>query len=272
MASLETLSFNICFIITCLSVILGVFRLIYLNIRKKTAGPAEINILNYINLAALSLALIFITVSIISRAISTGHGPFSSMYEFAIAFVWGVMVIGIIFWLRYRFPVVGLISSVISAGLLVFAFNVSSQASPLMPALQQSWLLSTHVAAAVISYGAFAVGFGTSLSYLIRSKSPDASENLDKISYHSILIGFPFLTLVIVLGALWADIAWGRYWSWDPKETASLVTWLLYASYLHTRVLRKWRGKRSAILMVAGFLAVLITFFGNYVFNGLHSY
>jgi ABC-type transport system involved in cytochrome c biogenesis permease subunit len=272
MTQLETISFNICLIITFLSVIIGICRLVFSNIKKAPANSASLKILTYLNLAALSIAFIFITISIISRTISTGHGPFSNMYEFAIAFVWGVMLIGIIFWLRYKMPIVGLISSIISTGLLIFAWNLSPQANPLMPALQQSWLLSTHVAAAVISYGAFAVGFGTSLFYLIQRKSPDASENLDKISYHSVLIGFPFLTLVIILGALWADIAWGRYWSWDPKETASLVTWLLYASYLHTRVLRKWSGKRSAILMVAGFLAVLITFFGNYVFNGLHSY
>ena len=272
MSHLETVSFNICLIITALSVILGVCRLVYSSVKKESVNPSALKILTYINLTVLSLAFISMTISIISRTISTGHGPFSSMYEFAIAFVWGVILIGIIFWLRYKMPVVGMISSIISTGLLIFAWNLSSKASPLMPALQQSWLLTTHVASAVISYGAFAVGFGTSLFYLIRSKSPDASENLDKISYHSVLIGFPFLTLVIILGALWADIAWGRYWSWDPKETASLVTWLLYASYLHTRVLRKWSGKRSAILMVAGFLAVLITFFGNYVFNGLHSY
>ena len=80
------------------------------------------------------------------------------------------------------------------------------------------------------------------------------------------------MTLVIVLGALWADIAWGRYWGWDPKETASLVTWLIYAVYLHTRIVNKWQGKKSAILLVIGFIAVLFTFFGNYIFSGLHSY
>jgi ABC-type transport system involved in cytochrome c biogenesis permease subunit len=272
MVQLEIISFNICLIITILSVIISIFRLVYLNIKKSSVTPSALKILTNINLSVLLLAFLSISVSLISRTISTGHGPFSNMYEFAIAFVWGVILIGIIFWFRYKMPMIGLISSIISTGLLIFAWNLSSQANPLMPALQQSWLLTTHVASAVISYGAFAIGFGTSLAYLVQSKSPEVSENLDKISYHSVLIGFPFLTLVIILGALWADIAWGRYWSWDPKETASLVTWLLYASYLHTRVLRRWRGKRSAILMVAGFLAVLITFFGNYIFKGLHSY
>ena len=80
------------------------------------------------------------------------------------------------------------------------------------------------------------------------------------------------MTLLIVLGALWADIAWGRYWGWDPKETASLGTWLIYSGYLHTRIIRGWRGRKSAILMVIGFVAVILTFFGNYIFSGLHAY
>ena len=192
MASLETLSFNICFIITCLSVILGVFRLIYLNIRKNTAGPAEINILNYINLAALSLALIFITISIISRAISTGHGPFSSMYEFAIAFVWGILLMGILFSWKYRSIVINLPALIISMLLMIYASNLSAVASPLVPALQNSILLSAHVFSAVIAYGAFTIGFITSIFYVIPHKNrfplfPDL-EVLENISYHLSLI------------------------------------------------------------------------------------
>ena len=95
---------------------------------------------------------------------------------------------------------------------------------------------------------------------------------LDTISYRAVVIGFPFLTLVILLGTLWADIAWGRYWGWDPKETASLVTWLIYAAYIHARVMRGWRGARSALLLIIGFATILLTFFGNYIFSGMHAY
>jgi cytochrome c-type biogenesis protein CcsB len=95
---------------------------------------------------------------------------------------------------------------------------------------------------------------------------------LDEISYRAVVIGFPFLTLVIVLGALWAEVAWGRYWGWDPKETASLVTWLIYGAYLHARVVRAWHGRRAAWLLVLGFAATLFTYFGNYFFGGLHAY
>ena len=86
------------------------------------------------------------------------------------------------------------------------------------------------------------------------------------------MIAYPLLTVMIILGAIWADIAWGRYWSWDPKETAALVTWLIYGGYLHARVVRDWRGKRAAWLLVLGFAAVLFTYFGNLFFGGLHSY
>ena len=97
-------------------------------------------------------------------------------------------------------------------------------------------------------------------------------ELLDEISYRAVTVGFPFLTLVIVLGAFWAEVAWGSYWSWDPKETASLVTWLIYGAYLHARVVRGWRGNRAAWLLVVGFGATLFTYFGNLFFGGLHSY
>ena len=146
----------------------------------------------------------------------------------------------------------------------------------LVPALQQSALLSAHVASAVVAYGTLTIGFGAAVLFLIQNRRhspwlPDA-EVLDTIAYHSVIIGFPFLTLLIILGALWANIAWGRYWSWDPKETASLVTWLIYAAYLHARVMRGWRGNKAAVLLIAGFAAIALTFFGNYVFNGLHAY
>jgi cytochrome c-type biogenesis protein CcsB len=198
------------------------------------------------------------------------------MYEFAIAFSWGILAAGLFFWWRYRILLLNTISAVIALGLMLFAQSRTSQVIPLVPALQQSVLLTTHVASAVISYGAFTIGFAAAILYLVRSHRKAAgdsdSEILDDISYHTVMVGFPFMTLVIVLGALWADVAWGSYWSWDPKETASLVTWLLYAAYLHARVMRGWRGRRAAILLIIGFAAVIITFFGNYLFSGLHSY
>jgi len=168
------------------------------------------------------------------------------------------------------------IGLIVALLLLVFARAQFSRPAELVPALQQSVLLSAHVASAVVAYGTLTIGFGAAIMVLIQSRAksvwlPDLT-TLDTISYHSVLIGFPFLSLLIILGALWADIAWGKYWSWDPKETASLVTWLIYAGYMHSRVLRGWRFNKSAILLIVGFLAIIFTFFGNFIFSGLHAY
>lgn len=217
-----------------------------------------------------------ITASIMVRTFETGHGPFTSMYEFSIAFVWGILMLSIFFSWKYQTIIMIFAGTIISIVLLIFANSISMQPAPLVPALQNSILLSVHVASAVVAYGAFAIGFIASILFMMqkndRFSSLPKSKDLEKISYHSVIIGFPFMTLVIVLGALWADIAWGRYWGWDPKETASLLTWLIYAGYLHTRVIRGYQGRRTALLLIIGFVAVIFTFFGNYIFNGLHSY
>ena len=230
----------------------------------------------YVVVWMITLSLACTTVAIILRAVETGHGPFSNMYEFSVSFAWGIMAVGLYFWWRYRLYVLITIGSLIALGLLIFASTLPSQSLTLVPALQQSLLLTVHVASAVIAYGAFTISFAAAITYLLRNNPQDGenkeSISLDKVSYHAVTVGFLFMTLVIILGALWADIAWGSYWSWDPKETASLVTWLLFASYLHARVMRGWRGKKAAVLIVIGFLAVIFTFFGNYIFTGLHSY
>ena len=234
------------------------------------------NKLKYSGLALQIAGIALLTMSIVTRGIATGHGPFSNMYEFTTAFAWGIAAAGLFFWWRYRIQVVNASSIVIAFGLLIVALLLPSRQAPLVPALQQSLLLTSHVAAAIVAYGSFTVGFTAALLYIWqrahRSPRLPPPERLDDISYHSVMIGFPFLTLTIILGALWADVAWGRYWGWDPKETASLVTWLIYAGYLHARFLRGWRGTKAAVLLIVGFGAVLFTFFGNYIFSGLHSY
>jgi len=224
----------------------------------------------------LVLALLCLTMSIAARATITGHGPFSNMYEFSVAFCWGIIASTLYFQRRYRMKVVTAIGVVIALALLAYAYTLPSRHVPLQPALQQSLLLSFHVAAAMVAYGTFAIGFGAAAVYLVRRQylgtAAGSLEPLEDVAHRAVLIGFPFMTLTIVLGALWADIAWGRYWGWDPKETSSLVTWLVYAAYLHARVLRGWRGSKSVSLIVLGFLAVLFTYFGNYFFGGLHGY
>jgi cytochrome c-type biogenesis protein CcsB len=275
MANIESLTLNLAIIISVLSVVVAVIALIARGSGKETrqsANPA----IDTGAVVLMGLAFISLTISVIARWVQTGHGPFTNMYEFAVGFSWGVLVIGLIFQWRYKAAFLKIVSMLIAIALLLFAASQPSRIVPLVPALQQSYLLTAHVASAVIAYGTFTSGFAAAVLYLIQKRNnyswmPDA-EHLDDMSYRAVLVGFPFLTLLIILGALWANIAWGKYWSWDPKETASLVTWLFYVAYLHSRLMRGWKGSRAAILLIISFAAVLFTFFGNYIFSGLHAY
>jgi cytochrome c-type biogenesis protein CcsB len=222
------------------------------------------------------LALGFLSAALVFRWFGTGHGPFANMYEFSVAFAWGALAVHVYFLQRYRQWAIGVIVLPVALAMLLYATTIPSTAAPLVPALQNNLLLTVHVAMAVIAYGAFAVGFAAALLYVVQAGGQrwflPKRELLDNLSYRAILIGFPFLTLTIVLGAVWADIAWGRYWSWDPKESASLVTWIVCGAYLHARAARGWRGRRAALLLMLVFAATLFTYFGNLFFGGLHSY
>ncbi len=222
------------------------------------------------------LALGFLSAALVFRWFATGHGPFANMYEFSIAFAWGALAVHVYFLQRYRQWTTGVIVLPVALALLLYATTIPDTAAPLVPALQNNLLLSVHVATAVIAYGAFAVGFAAALLYVVQAGGRrwflPKRELLDDLSYRATLIGFPFLTLTIILGAVWADIAWGKYWSWDPKESASLVTWIVCGAYLHARSARGWRGQRAALLLMVVFAASLFTYFGNLFFGGLHSY
>jgi len=279
MIGFETISFFIAIISISLSIALSACSLIILarhrGLTSKGASAWQKPIL-YLVLIAATVGLAFLTEVILARIIVTGHGPFSNMYEFSIAFSWATVAISLLLWWRYRILALSTFGFLIALILLLIANTLPSQPASLVPALQQGILLSAHVTAAIIAYGAFAAGFGAAVFYLVQSYRPVTwlpDENkLDKICYQTVVVGFFFITLVIILGAFWAEIAWGTYWNWDPKETASLVTWLIYAGYLHARLMRGWRGTRAAIFIIAGFLAVLLTYSGNYFFGGLHSY
>ena len=221
-------------------------------------------------------AFAFLSASLVFRTIASGHGPFSNMYEFSVAFGWGAVATYLYFEFKYHMRVLALFVLPVALGLLAYATTVPSKIEPLVPALQNSTLLTVHVAVAVLAYGAFTVAFGAAVLYLVQNDSNGRRmprrEVLDEVGYKAVMVGFPLLALVIILGALWAEIAWGSYWTWDPKETASLMTWLIYGGYLHARVMRGWRGQRSAMLLIAGFGATLFTYYGNLFFGGLHSY
>jgi cytochrome c-type biogenesis protein CcsB len=240
-----------------------------------TAEPRTTSIGHYATLLGW-LSLFALGTSLVFRTIATGHGPFSNMYEFSIAFAFGIL--GAYYWFerKYHQRVLGLLALPVALALLAYAATVPADIEPLVPALQNNMLLTVHVATAIVAYGSFTVAFAAALLYLIQPETGrwglPKPEVLDEIGYRAIVIGFPFLTLTVVLGAVWADVAWGTYWSWDPKETASLVTWLIYGAYLHARVVRGWRGRKAAVLLLIGFGATLFTYFGNLFFGGLHSY
>ena len=145
-------------------------------------------------------------------------------------------------------------------------------------ALIEWWPLRAHVATMMLSYAALSVSFGAAVLYLIQGGDRrflrlPSGEALEEVANRSVLVGFPMLTAGIALGAYWAHSAWSRYWGWDPKETSALVTWLIYAGYLHARNLRGWKGKGAAWVLVVGFAAVMFTYFAvNLWVSGLHSY
>lgn len=234
---------------------------------------------SYVNLLALpslAVAWVLLTLALVDRAIMTGHVPFTTMYEFSLSFSWGVMACALLFQWRLKSNVFGAGGAIIAFALLAYAFTLPSMYTPLPQALRETWLLPLHVSSAIMAYGMFAIGFISAILLVTVQKYrisflPDKAL-LDHAGYLAVLTGFPLMTLVIVIGSIWAKVAWGSYWSWDPKETASLVTWIIYAGYMGTRIFFHWDGKRSALLLIIGFLAVLITFFGNLFFGGLHSY
>ena len=161
--------------------------------------------------------------------------------------------------------------------LVGYAASLPSAIEPLVPALDNPPLLTIHVAMAMIAYGVLAVSFAAAVGYLAQGEDDRFSwlpthKVLDEVAYRSVVIGFPIFATMIILGSYWASIAWGRYWGWDPKETSALVTWLIYAVYLHARSQASWRGRPAALILVIGFGAVLFTYFGNLFFSGLHSY
>lgn len=217
-----------------------------------------------------------LTIYLVLRAIATGHGPFSNQHEFSVSFSWGILLALIAFVWRYRLQLLNLAVLPVVTLMLIYSTQLDTEIKPLVPALQNNLLLTFHVGFAVVAYGTACVSFGAAVLYLIaplvKSSRFPRREMLDEVGYRAAALTFPLLTIMIILGSIWANVAWGRYWGWDPKETAAFVTWLIYGAFLHARVVANWRGTKAAWLLVIGFIAVLFAYFGNHFFGGLHSY
>ena len=262
-----------------------ILYLVYVAVKK----PVLSRIASGVQLAAIVVH----TAAIIMRGVAMGRLPMANQYEFSTAFAWALALVSLIFIRKFNFPVLGAFASPVTlllgvyAGLnklnelQVIAANGVDSIRNLMPALRSSWL-GIHVSTVIIAYGAFGVSFVLSIIFLLRDKIKEngfwdthipKKEKLDTISYRCVSLGMMFLTVTIGIGGIWAENAWGSYWTWDPKETWALVTWLIYLVYLHLRIRKGWNGKTAAVFGVVGFICVLFTYIGvNTLLPGLHSY
>lgn len=229
----------------------------------------------------MAIGFVLHTAALITRGIGAGRLPLTNQYEFATSFAWGICLCYLVFLWKYKFQALGAFVTPVIFLLIGYAAMQSKEVRELMPALRSNWL-GIHVSTAIISYGAFGVSFAVSLMFLLREKMkghdfwekhiPEA-QKLDIISYRAVSLGFLFLTFVMISGAIWAERAWGSYWSWDPKETWSLITWIIYALYLHLRISKGWKGKSAAMFAAIGFICVIFTYIGvNTLIPGIHSY
>lgn len=216
------------------------------------------------------------TALVVNRWIESGHAPFSNLYESLIFYAWSIGFVYLILEYMYSLRIVGALAAVMIMLLLLYASTTDETIRPLMPALQSNWL-TVHVITYFIGYAALGISFLTAILYLVGRTRPSgtivaAASGIDfeKLSYKIVAFGFPFLTLGMVTGAVWANKAWGTYWSWDPKETWSLITWLIYLAYLHTPLVlprmnivsREKIPVVQCICLIVAFSAVIFTYLG----------
>jgi cytochrome c-type biogenesis protein CcsB len=244
-----------------------------------------------IGLSLTILGVLVHAVGVASRGLAAHRVPWGSMYEFSITGSLAAAVAYVVLVRRYDVRWLGLLVTGCLTTVLGLAVVVLYRpVGPLVPALHSYWLL-IHVSAAATAGGAFTIGALASVLYLLRSRlelkvmvdpslprkgflwrTPPA-EAIDRLAYRVHAFAFPLWTFAVMAGAIWAQYAWGRYWGWDPKEVWALITWVVYAAYLHARATAGWRGKAAAYVALLGFATFLFNFVGINLFGtGLHSY
>lgn len=214
----------------------------------------------------LIAGLIFHTVSIIGRGLLAGYPPFFSLYEIFIFFSWAIVFLS----LSTGFHKVSGKFVALLAWILLGIVCFLNPGIKTLPLELKTMFFPFHVSSCIIGYGAFFIAFMCGVLFLLKR---GRVEVYDVISQRAVIIGMLFFSAGIIIGSVWAKKAWGNYWSWDPKETAALISWVIYAGWLCTRLFFSWKGKRSAWLSIAGFCGILFTWFGvNVFFAGLHNY
>lgn len=248
-------------------------QIVYLLRSSARGGHQPDPLSHYLQLAAAVL-LVSITIR---RSLRIGFVALTNTFESLVFFCAVIALILFVYRLRAgrrALPFVGFGGTIVAAALLAVASSplAPREILPPVPALRSYWL-ALHVGLSFIGESFFVVAFVSSIAYLV-SRNQERRRRLDRLTYTAVGVGYPLFTVgALIFGAIWAEAAWGRYWGWDPKETWALITWLVYTAYLHARLVKRMRGKGSAILAIAGFLAALFTFFGvNYLLPGLHSY
>ncbi|GAA1426697.1 c-type cytochrome biogenesis protein CcsB [Microlunatus lacustris] len=224
-------------------------------------------------------------VGVVMRGVAADRAPWGNMYEFTTtAMVFVVAAYLLMVWkagIRWLGLPLTLLAAVAN-GLAVTVFYVA--VAPLVPALHSVWFI-IHIVAAAIAGAAFNVGGLMSVLYLLKKRAEDrasvrgylallpTARRIDLLTYRFHAFAFPLWTFTVAAGAVWAEYAWGRYWGWDPKETWALVTWVIYACYLHARSTAGWRGRKAAAIAILGLASFWFNFVGiNLLVSGLHSY
>lgn len=225
------------------------------------------------------------TVAGIARWIQAGYPPIVSSYETLSIVAWiAILAFLVLQWRFVKTRVLGVVVLPISFLMMGLGRLPSQPIEPLSPALKSVWLI-IHALFAELGHGSFIIATACAVLFLLKERQSDRGETssfyerlpsldiLDDLSYRFIAIGFVLHAIMIISGSIWANQAWGRYWGWDPVETWSLVTWLLYGVYLHLRLFRGWAGKRAAWLAIGAFISVIFTFWGvGYVTPSIHRY
>ncbi|MCP3921214.1 MAG: c-type cytochrome biogenesis protein CcsB [Desulfobacterales bacterium] len=206
-----------------------------------------------------------------------GHIPLSNLYESLVFFALVIAILYLYLEYRHKKYIISIICSLFCLICMLYAsFQTADAIRPLLPALKSNWL-TIHVLTCFLGYSGFAVAFALSVLLIMKNALPEkivkfTEAEIDDLTHQMVSFGFIFLTLGIITGAVWANSAWGSYWTWDPKENWSLITWFVYLAFLHLRFMKGWHGRRLAIVSIIGFLAVMFTYFGVNYLPGLHSY